>query len=88
MESLEDALEDKRARDILWLEILFNDSIEWEKLDSVEIKNSYEKACLWYGNFKTMIHAHVKRIPLEDKKGKIDIKEYRRFMEALNFVSA
>ena len=87
--NLEEILKDKRAMDILWLEILFNDNIEWEKyLGIEEIKEAYEKASVWYYNFKTLIEAHIHRKPLKEIKGKIDNREYRRFIKALNFVSA
>jgi hypothetical protein len=88
-ETLEEILRDKRAINILWLEILFNDSIDWESLlDNKEIKEAYEKACIWYCNFKTLIESNTHRKPLKKIKGKVDSKEYRRFLEALHFVSA
>lgn len=39
-ETLDEVLENKRDRELLWLEILFNDSIEWKRLDSDIIKKS------------------------------------------------
>jgi len=86
--SLEETLKDRRAINLLWLEILFNDSIDWEGyLDIKEIREAYEKACIWYCNFKTLIEAHIKRKPLKRIYGNIDSREYRRFIEVLNFVS-
>ncbi len=85
--TLEEALKDKRAEGLLWLEILFNDDIDWRELDLSVIKESYKKACLWYENFRTLIDSYIKRKPLKGKKGKVDLKEYRRFLEVLNFVS-
>lgn len=88
VETLEDAIRLPMARKLLWLEILFNDELNWKgRLDVKEIKESYEKACDWYGSFKTIIEGHTKRKPLDEGKGRIDYREYRRFMEALNFVS-
>lgn len=88
IKTLKKALKDKKSKDILWLEILFNDDVDWEEtLSSSELKKSYLKACIWYGKFKTMIDYHVKRKPLIIQKGIIDNKEYRRFLEALSFVS-
>lgn len=82
------ALKDRKGLEILWLEILFNDTISWQDyLGIKEIKGAYEKACLWYTNFKTLIENHVKRAPLKTRKGKVDNRQYRRFLEVLNFVS-
>ncbi|MEW6102771.1 MAG: hypothetical protein AB1630_02965 [bacterium] len=81
-------LSDKRIRFLLWLEILFNDGIEWEKIDNPIVKISYEKACIWYWSFKSLFGSYIKRKPLEFKEGKPDLREYRRFLEALNFVRA
>lgn len=87
-ENLEDALKDKKALNLLWLEILFNDSVDWERFLGIkEIKEAYEKACIWYWNFKTLIEGCTYRKPLKKIKGKVDIREYRKFIEALNFVS-
>lgn len=85
---LKKALKDRKSLGILWLEILFNDVIAWQDyLGIKEVKKAYEKACLWYTNFKTLIESHIKRAPLEIKKGKVDNRQYRRFLEVLNFVS-
>ena len=65
----------------------FNDQIPWEDyLDVPEIKVAYEKACLWYSNFRTMVDNSTGRKPLKILKGKVDDREYRKFLEALNFV--
>lgn len=88
IETLEDAVRLPMARKLLWLEILFNDKLNWEEyLNNIEVKEAYEKACNWYGSFKTIIEGHTKREPLASGKEKIDYREYRRFLEVLNFVS-
>jgi hypothetical protein len=87
-ETLEEILKNPKSVGLLWLEILLNDEILWENyLNRPEIKSAYEKACVWYAHFKTMIEGHAGRKPLEVRMGKIDDREYRRFLEALNFVS-
>jgi len=87
-ETLDEVLKNKKSLNLLWIEILFNDHISWEDhLDIPEIKMAYDKACVWYSNFKTLLDSTVKRRPLRKVKGKIDDKEYRRFLEALNFVT-
>jgi hypothetical protein len=87
-ETLEDALRDKRAEKLLWLEILFNDEMEWERyLDIPDVGAAYEKACAWYARFKMLIDGSVGRRPLPEKEADIDEREYRRFVEVLNFVS-
>lgn len=87
--NLKEVLMDKRAKSILWLEIIFNDSIEWEDLfDFEEVRKAYEKASIWYHTFKSLIKGHIQRKPLKVVEGKIDEKEYRRFLEVLNFVSS
>jgi len=85
--TLKNALEDKRGIKLLWLEILLNGDINWEDhCDIPEIKSAYEKACVWYTNFRSMFDACVKRPPLRVMKGRVDNREYRRFIEVLNFV--
>lgn len=75
--------------DLLWLEILVNDGIPWEDyLHILEINNAYQKACIWYTNFKTMLNTVVKRKPLLNINGKVDDREYRKFVEVLNFVKS
>jgi hypothetical protein len=88
LDSLEDVLREPRARGLLWLEILFNDQVPWEDyLDKPEIQSAYQKACIWYSHFKTMVLYSTRRKPLKTKTGPIDEKDYRKFLEALNFVS-
>lgn len=89
VKTLEEVLKDKKSLSLLWLEILFNDSIDWEShLDIEKIRAAYDKACIWYSNFTTVVESYAGRKPLEAKKGKIDNKEYRKFLEALNFIAA
>ena len=38
-------------------------------------------------DFKTMIDGFTGRRPLELRRGKIDDREYRKFLEAINFVA-
>ncbi len=86
--NLEEVMADKKSRDLLWLEILLNDDVDWEnKLSDDDLKQSYDKACVWYGNFKTMLEHAVKRKSLQSKKGAINQKEYRKFIKAINFVA-
>lgn len=88
-ETIEEAIGSKVGRKLLWLEILFNDGIDWGGyLNIPEVKDAHEKACAWYGKFKTMVDGNIKRKPLPTRDEKIDYREYRRFMEALNFVSS
>jgi hypothetical protein len=87
-ETLEEVLKNPKNASLLWLEILFNDGIPWENhLHRPKVKTAYEKACVWYTHFKTMVEGHVERKPLETRTGKIDNREYRRLWEALNFVA-
>lgn len=88
-ETLEEALRNRKSISMLWLEILLNDHISWERyLDVPEIRIAYDKACLWYSNFKTMVDGVTGREPLRKREGKIDDREYRKFLEALNFVAS
>lgn len=89
IKNLESFLKKERSLKILWLEILLNDSIKWEDyLRTKEVKKAYQKACVWYSNFKTLIDFYIKRKPLKRIKSRIDLKDYRKFQEALNFVSS
>ncbi|HEX9757928.1 MAG TPA: hypothetical protein VGB26_09015 [Nitrospiria bacterium] len=56
-------------------------------MDKPEIQSAYQKACIWYSHFKTMVLYSTRRKPLKTKTGPIDEKDYRKFLEALNFVS-
>ena len=88
LKELLEALQDRRALKVLWLEILFNDHIPWEEyLHIPEVKEAYDKASIWYHHFKTLVHRAGRKTPLKGRKGPIDKREYRRFLEALNFVS-
>ena len=87
-QSLEEALKHAPSRRLLWIESLLNGDFQWEKYTHLpEVAAAHEKACIWYGHFKTMVDGHVGRTPLEIKPGCIDEKEFRTFLEALNFVS-
>lgn len=87
--TLEETLKDKKSLSILWLEILFNDDIEWENYFHIEkVRAAYDKACVWYTNFRTIVESFTGRKPLKIKKDRIDEREYRKFLEALNFVAA
>jgi hypothetical protein len=87
-QTLDAALDNKKSRDLLWLEILFNDRIEWERhLNVPAIRTAHEKARVWYGHFKTMIDGATGRRPLPHAAGQIDDRDYRKFLEALNFVA-
>lgn len=88
IKKLDEAVSDRKSRSLLWLEILFNEDISWERIRHPAVKKSYEKACLWYWAFKSLINSCVKRKPLALKKGRPDPRDYRKFLEALNFVSA
>ena len=88
-EKLDQVLANPKSLKLLWLEILFNDSIPWKAyFHRSEVKGAYDKACIWYTRFKTMIQAHTSRSPLESQTGPFNQKEYRKFTEALAFVSS
>lgn len=87
-QTLEDSLRHPASLKLLWLEILLNGDFPWENYRHFpEVEAAYEKACIWYGHYKTMIDGHIGRIPLETKAGEIDEKEIRTFQEAINFAS-
>ena len=85
-ETLEEAIKDGKSKSLLWLEILFNDDIYWDRIRSPLVRKAYLKSCVWYHNFKSLIDSCTKRKPLEFRKGKIDSASCRIFQEALNFV--
>jgi len=86
--TLDEAIKDARAKKLLWLEILFNDGVNWEEhLEVKEISDAYKKARTWYGNFKSIIEDHTQRKFMKGKIGRVDFREYRLFLEVLNFVS-
>lgn len=88
-ESLEAALGNPKSVRLLWLEVLFNGEIPWEKyLDRSEVSAAYEKACAWYSQFKTMVEGHAGKRSLPLRRGEVDMREYRILLEALNFVAS
>lgn len=89
IKTLEDVFKDRRSLNLLWLEILLNDNIPWESYFNItEVRTAYDKACVWYSHFKTMIESYTGRKPLKIiKRDAIDDREYRKFLEALNFVA-
>ena len=87
-EALEDALKNPRSARLLWLEILLNDEVPWEDhLANPLVRSAYEKACIWYSHFLTLVNGHTGRQPLPTRDGTIDMREHRRFLEALNLVT-
>ena len=89
IKNLDSFLKKGKNPELLWLEILLNDEIRWESyLRAKEVKKAYQKACIWYSNFKTLIDFYIKREPLKIIKARIDLKDYRKFLEALNFVAS
>lgn len=83
--TLKDVLRDERSKPFLWLEILFNDRINWKDIKHPAVKEAYKKACIWHGSFRSLISSCIKRKPLELKNGQ-NLREERRFLETLNFV--
>lgn len=86
--TLEAALANPKSLRLLWLEILVNGDVQWENdLDRSEVSAAYEKACAWHTRFKTMIEGHAGKRALPLRRGEVDMREYRTFLEVLNFVS-
>jgi len=86
--TLDEVLKRPASINLLWIEILLNGDFPWEKYAQFpEVNTAYEKACVWYGHFKTMVDGHTGRSSLKPRTGEINDKEYRRFLEVLNFVS-
>lgn len=88
LQSLEALRHHPASLRLLWLEILLNGDFPWEDhRHHSEVEAAYQKAALWYTHYKTMIDGLVGRPPFEEKTGKIDEREIRKFQEAVNFVS-
>jgi hypothetical protein len=86
--TLEEVLNNPTSGGLLWLEILLNGAFPWEAhLEQPQVRVAYDKACVWYSHFKTMISGRTGRGALEPRAGKIDEREFRRFQEALLFVA-
>jgi hypothetical protein len=86
--TLDEVLNEKKAHNLLWLEILFNDSINWEKfINHPVVKENYIKAGVWYNNFSILLKIFgIKRKGKLPSKGKLDMKDYRKLIEALYYV--
>ncbi len=87
--NIEDIIKDSTVKDILWMEILINDRIPWEKyLHITVIRRNYKIAGGWYKNFKTLLTiCGIKRRPIKSSSEKIDMRDYRKFLELLYHVS-
>ncbi len=86
--SVEQALRDRRAAALLWLEILVNDKLDlsaWN--DRPEVQAATEKARRWFTRYRRLIAAVLDRSPLPPDPGPIDPREYRQFAEALRFAA-
>ena len=87
--TIHDALADPRAARLLWLEILVNDRLDlsaWEH--HALIQDAYQKACRWYTVYKSLIESLLPRRPLPSNPGPVDQREYRTFIEAIQFAAA
>ncbi|HHG75523.1 MAG TPA: hypothetical protein ENK22_10780 [Persephonella sp.] len=82
-QSIDEILKDKKAKKLLWAEILFNDKINWEKYKD-KIEKDYKKAAIYYTNFRYLFK---NRKPLLEIKEKIDEREIRRFEEIYRFLN-
>lgn len=72
---------------LLWIEILVNEDFSLKPYANIpKVKAAYEKACIWYGHYKTMIDGYTGRRSLKKKSGEIDERECRKLMEVLHFV--
>ena len=85
-------LRDKSASRVLWLEILFNDQLPWEKYVKFAIvKEQYQKARLWHREFKSLLQScGIKRNKFRAISPLVrlrDLKDYRKFIEVLHYVS-
>ncbi|HIE66289.1 MAG: hypothetical protein ABGX83_04245 [Nitrospira sp.] len=88
-QTLEEVLRHPSSLKLLWIEILLNRDFSWKVyLGRPEVQAAHEKACIWYGHFKTMVESRIGASSLEARPGKIDEKEYRKLVEALNFVAS
>lgn len=87
--NIRDILNDVTAKNVLWLEILVNDNINWEfYINNPLIRKNYLKASKWYSNFKTLLEiCGINRKPLKTFSGKVDMRDYRKFIEVLYYVS-
>jgi hypothetical protein len=83
-ETLEAAVKNRQAKELLWLEILLNDGINWQKKAP---KAQFNKARLWFTHFKTLITGLTHRRSLKPISGKLDYRDYRKFIKGLVLVS-
>lgn len=87
--TLRDALGDARALRLLWLEILVNDELDltpWWTNEAV--RQAYGKACRWYTTYGSLVASLLDRKPLPRDTHPIDPREYRTFIEAIQFAAA
>ncbi|OGB90874.1 hypothetical protein A2625_07535 [candidate division WOR-1 bacterium RIFCSPHIGHO2_01_FULL_53_15] len=84
-ETLEEAIKNRQAKELLWLEILLNDGINWQKKAP---KAQFKKARIWFTHFKTLITGLTHRRALKPISGKLDYRDHRKFLEGLYFAAA
>jgi hypothetical protein len=86
--SLKEALADPRHQPMLWLEVLFNDTLDYAALlQHPSGREAFDIACRWYTEFQSLIQFIAPRSPLPVNHGPLDYRQYRTFLEALHFVS-
>jgi hypothetical protein len=86
--TLREALRHPAVSKVLWLEILFNDSVGWRRyVRHAVVRRAYEKAAIWYNHFRNTIEQVRPRRPLPLVSGEWDKRDYQRFVEAVNFLA-
>ncbi len=88
LNTVEAILQVPRARRLLWLEILFNDQLDLQPWQNhSEVQDAYQKACQWFTTYRSLIQSVLPRVSLPLDNGKIDLRDYRTFAEALQFLA-
>ncbi|GJL61010.1 MAG: hypothetical protein NPIRA03_38670 [Nitrospirales bacterium] len=88
LNTVEAILQFPRARRLLWLEILFNDELNLQPWQNhPEVQDAYQKACEWFTTYRSLIQSVLPRVSLPFDNGKIDLRDYRTFAAALQFLA-
>lgn len=87
--SLEKALLSPEGKKVLFLEILFNESVPWEDfLHHPEVKRAYAQARGWFARYETAVSVRglrLKPLPALVRSAKPARENERLFWEALYF---
>ncbi len=71
LNTVEEVIQNPRARRLLWLGILFNEQLDLKPWQGhPEVQDAYQKACRWFTTYRSLIQSVSPRVSLPLDTGK------------------